>query len=378
MRKGNAAILLAILVLVGCLPSEKTIIMPDDIDFVAQEEALLQQCDREISRHPKEDIWLYRRAKIYMGKGKLKRAHQDIAKAVRLKRHSAKYHFLKAQIEAGMGETSEAVKSAREAELKGYNLPDIQLLMGKLQIVTQDYASAEISFRKYRYSFPHDPDVNYQLGAIYQVRGDTARASDFFDQALKANPHHEPTLANILEARNEILYNNRSFELIRKIDADKVRTGALLYQIGNAYQLRGKADTAYMFFERTVEADPSIWSASYQLARKFLFEREYLRAESLLVNSLEHNPAIEGGFDQLGWVYEYANVDLTKAREAYVRAQEFGSTKADRSIRRVEGKLRRIALGLPPQQAAKKVPDTVRTSIRRTINKPRARRGTTN
>lgn len=363
MRKGCQWLMMGWVLglFLGCEPKERKLLDLSQLSYEQLTPELIAQCTKALRDNPIDPYWRYHRSLLYHQTGQHRRARQDIEQAIKANSSQGKYYFLRAQIESALGLGEAATRSAQLAEVNGYAFPDLHLLMGKQFFQSGEYASAEISFKKFRSQVGDAPEVNYYLGKIYQVRNDTAKAFDFYRRVLADQPGHEPTLADLLEYYHRNLDVKASANVLSRIDElGNTKSARLLYEIGRSYQMRSKPDTAYLYFEKAINADPTLWQASYQLALKRLSENDYINAERLLINALDQNPAIVGGYMQLGWIYEYADINLAQAREAYAMAIEHGDAKAEIALNRIDRKLGRPVYTAP--KPAKPKLDTVVTS----------------
>ena len=160
-----------------------------------------------------------------------------------------------------LGYDNEAEESARKAVELSENLP----AAGKYLIaadhfrIAKDYPKAIEAYQNLAKVSPDNSDVQSALGGIYEDSGDFAKAREFYQKILAANPKDLSTL--LAMGRVEIFRGNpqasldplnRGLSLAVQVD-NQEQKGTILHVLGAAYSLLNKPDDALQNYKQALE-----------------------------------------------------------------------------------------------------------------------------
>lgn len=137
-------------------------------------------------------------------------------------------------------------------------------------------------------SMPSNPDAHLDLGLVYSQLGQTGKAMEHYNQALKLNKNY----------------------------ADAY------HQIGRLYLSEGKDDEAIKSFNKAVEINPSFAVAQYELGSLAFKNKKYEKAAEYYKKTIEANSMLADPYYYLGVCYEkLGKKDL--AKKQYEEALKF-------------------------------------------------------
>ncbi len=136
-----------------------------------------------LRRYPESDQSVpahYARAYAWHKSAYPDRAQEEIAALLRAVPHDPYFLELEGQVLLESGKPVLALPALREAVARSNNAPMIAALLGHALIATEDdanFAEAETVLRKAVARDHDNPDAWYQLGVVYERRGDLPRAA---------------------------------------------------------------------------------------------------------------------------------------------------------------------------------------------------------
>lgn len=193
----------------------------------------------------------------------------------------------------------QAIERQAPAEELGRAYGDV----GVILMAAEYPAAAEASLRNAQALARTDPRWPYYLGQFHVARGERAKASEFFERALKLRATDLPTLVQLGET-----YLDEG----RPEDAERVFTQALALQpklpvalagLGRAVMARGDAARAAEYLERALTIEPEATSLHYPLAMAYRSLGDLKKADAHLRQRGGGEPTL---FDPL--MQEYAGL----------------------------------------------------------------------
>jgi tetratricopeptide (TPR) repeat protein len=137
-------------------------------------------------------------------------------------------------------------------------------LLGTIYLNKSQFDSAVRYFIMSYNANPENPDALMKIGAAYQNERNYALAFHYDSLVLKSDPGNKPTLNALSLMHNEYgiqyLNNNgldqalKEFQLALKCDSNSAN---ILANIGIAYQKKGEAGKAKIYFQKALAKDPN-------------------------------------------------------------------------------------------------------------------------
>jgi tetratricopeptide (TPR) repeat protein len=255
----------------------------------------LAELTEQIKNHPDQPDVLYRLAEAYLKSGKVDEARSAIAQLDKVSSGDSR------------------VLASTGVLLARYHLYDdaIQHFQGALQVnpdsdeINFDLANAY--FRKNHYTEALDTamkvspqgrkDDSYLalLGDIYAHLGDTARATEIFQNAINRNPENDQDYLSLslLQLRNNNI--EAAKQTLAKGQAHIPGSGKILWGLGLASALEGNTEEAAERFEHAVDLLPE-WPGSYSTLGIFYFQTGQIEKAREVLDRFKNSNA-GGGLD---------------------------------------------------------------------------------
>ena len=132
---------------------------------------------------------------------------------------------------------------------------------------------------------------SYNLGTIYQIRGNNEAASFFYNEAIKKNPAYQTAVTakeNLKKATGMDVHLN---PLTTTIDTtSQIKNGQYYYNLGNYYASRGSYTKAAELFQQSINLDESLEDAYINLANSYGMLKEYEKSIKISEQLLQRNP----------------------------------------------------------------------------------------
>ncbi|MCC9166955.1 tetratricopeptide repeat protein [Pontibacter harenae] len=228
-------------------------------------EAQLANLNAAIAKSKRDASLFTRRAVILFKNNDLSKALEDINDAIRLAKSEPYNLFVKAQILRAMGRYEEALPLALQAERNSYHSSSLYVLLGELYLRRLNYAEAREYIEKAQELSPSNEYAFYFKGRIMAAVGDTVRAIDNFQAALKHN-------SELMEPKRELAgiyvgqFNLQAAQpFLNKAYKQAPTDAKLLLYKGIMYQQTQKADSAQLFFRKAVAQNDTLKEAHYKL-----------------------------------------------------------------------------------------------------------------
>ena len=158
-------------------------------------------------------------------------------------------------------------------------------------------------------------NVVYNYGLIYETIGKTDEAIDLYKEAISIYKSHIKAKVNL-----SVIYmkqENPDMEEIFRLLNEAYVVAPFNYEVnnnmGNAYVLNGDYNTAIVYFETALDANPNDQVVKQNLANAYLKAEDYENAEVIYLEILKKSPK--------NW---QANLDLAKV---YIQLQDRESAR---------------------------------------------------
>jgi tetratricopeptide (TPR) repeat protein len=169
------------------------------------------------------------------------------------------------------GSTEKGLEQAREIKARdprrGHNMLAAHYINEKSYDLAEREYSAALALS------PDEPDTLYSLGQLFQTRGDSSKAFDYFERVLAANPDHLGSLYALGRAAAISGKNlDRGIECLQRFLTDEpahdqpAHTFAH-WRMGMIFEHKGDEGRAKRAYESALELDPDNGRASKALRK---------------------------------------------------------------------------------------------------------------
>ncbi len=164
--------------------------------------------------------------------------------------------------------------SALMTELEDRNTPHAKLgdaygELGLILMAAQYYEAAASCYLTAQTLVPDDARWPYYLGHLYRMKGEAAKAAQFFSRALDLKSADAPTLIWLGEMDLDQSRPDQAEPLFLRALSQDPRSAAALSGAGRAALARHDFTRAIEYLERALAADPRALSLHYSLATAY-------------------------------------------------------------------------------------------------------------
>ncbi len=294
-----------------------------------------------IEKHPNLDKLYFQRALANIKAGRLRAARKDLEDAILINRSEPKYHYYRAIVENRFNRIDEALNSALTAQAAGFNHPDLTGLLGELYFKNGNYSLAKKYLLECENSGYHsDSSTLYYLGYIFLYEMDTIQARNRLERLLKEYPYSSRGRPELMRLYMKEAQSRRALNIYYEAEKLKTLNASIVCSAAKAYERIQKPDSALILYSKAFQMDTTQWEAALALKDQKLKEKNLRAAVRYYENALLHNPRIEKGFWELGFIYEYYFFDFDKAEKCYRKGLQYNpdSKKLKESVSRIEAK----------------------------------------
>ncbi|MEM1136727.1 MAG: tetratricopeptide repeat protein [Bacteroidota bacterium] len=266
-------------------------------------------------------VYRYERARLYLKIGRNPAALRDINQAIGEKTENIAYYVVKTQAEFSEGNYDEALKAALYAEKNGYASTELKVLLGELYYQKNNKAKALSYLKEVLAEYPDNFNAVFLSGKIYAEQQDTTSSFKYLEQALTLNPDDNRPYETYMKLLNELGLFERSAKVgityLKYIEPN----AAFAYYYGETLEFNKQVDSALVWYEKSFTLQ-NHWKPGIKLAKFRLRNGDFREAARLYEIALSQNPAIENGYYELGYTYEYYLDQLEEALKAYRNGNE--------------------------------------------------------
>jgi tetratricopeptide (TPR) repeat protein len=134
------------------------------------------------------------------------------------------------------------------------------------------------------------PTVNQRIGFSYIQEKNYAKALEYLDKVLQAEPGNAQIRAIAAQAALEGGMPDRARELLASLDASQIANPDLLFNMGVNFLNAGDTPTAIDYFTKTIGADPRYVDAYYRRALGYLGQGKTAEARADFQKVVELQP----------------------------------------------------------------------------------------
>ncbi len=294
-----------------------------------------------IEKNPNSDKLYYQRCLANFRAGRMRAARRDIEDAIKISRYQPKYHYQKALIENRFNQIQEALNSALTAQDEGYNHPDLTALLGELYFKAGNFAQAKSYLLECENnSYYSDSTTLLYLSQIFFNQADTLAARRRLEPLLHKYPRCTEAADLLMQLHINKAQSRKAIDIYNKSAQYQAVSPSMMTTVATAYLRLKKEDSALYYFEKAYKNDSTQWRAALALKDQKISEKNLKEAVKYYEAALRHNPLVNKGFFDLGFIYEYYFFDFEKAQNCYQKAIKYfpDDKKASQALGRVDAK----------------------------------------
>lgn len=146
---------------------------------------------------------------------------------------------------------SDTKTSGQAAKLPG-NMFEVGLQLHQ----NGQYEQALMAYKNVLETDPYSAPVHYNIGQIYQVRGDLVSAISEYNKALQTNPDLVPAMYNRALAFRDQGKNADAISGLESVLSREPNNVGALYNLGNILIAEGRTNDGTKLVNRAIELDP--------------------------------------------------------------------------------------------------------------------------
>ncbi|KAA9339811.1 tetratricopeptide repeat protein [Hymenobacter busanensis] len=232
-----------------------------------------------IARQPRNAGLYARRAAYEVEANNLTEALRDINRALELDDEApGDYYLIKARALRAQGRLLAAIDAAAQAQQRGYNPPELHLLLGETNLAARRYRTALDYLDRVLRDDADNASALFYKGLVYSALRDTAQALDFLRASVVRAPRQPEALhqlAYLLNANNQPLAAAPYIERGLKVDPTYA---TLWYDRGRVFDLSAQPDSAARQYARAAFLDSTLYRADYRLGMFRYKNKRYAQA----------------------------------------------------------------------------------------------------
>lgn len=293
MRQRLTILLLALGACQPASPAEQPDTLVDLATVQSGPRVQADELNGAIRRQPQNSALLARRASLRLDAGQPTAALEDVNQALALDDTNGALYFLKARSLRALGRLDGALTAARQAAEHGFNGPELPLLEGETHLAARHYGQALTYLDRALRLDPDQPAALFYKGLAYAASADTLQAFDYLRAALARDPRQPEILHQLAFLANAYGYPDEAASYAARGLRLAPASGALHYDYGRQWELRGQSDSARRHYERALALDTTVYRADYRLV--FLLGANGQRPPRLikhLQRALRRNPRL--------------------------------------------------------------------------------------
>ncbi|KUG07755.1 tetratricopeptide repeat protein [Solirubrum puertoriconensis] len=258
-----------------------------------------------IAKQPRNPVLYARRASFHLAAGKTDAAVQDIDYAIELDDAPGEFYLTKARALRAKGQLQSAIAAAAEAQKRGYNPPELHLLLAEANLAARRYDNSLDYLDRVLREQPDNASALFYKGLVYSALRDTIQALDY----LRASVARAPKQPEILHQLAYLLNANRQPAIAaayieRGLQADN-KYAALWYDRGRVFDLAGQSDSAVRQYARAIQLDTTLYRADYRLGLYYFKAKQHAKAIPLLRRARRRSQYLPNLGEMLAESYEW-------------------------------------------------------------------------
>ncbi|AYA36403.1 tetratricopeptide repeat protein [Hymenobacter oligotrophus] len=271
-----------------------------------------------IAKQPRNPVLYARRASFHLAAGKTDAAVQDINYAIELDDAPGEFYLIKARALRTKGQLQAAVAAAADAQKRGYNPPDLHLLLAEAHLAARRYDTSLDYLDRVLREQPDNASALFYKGLVYAALRDTVQALDY----LRASAARVPRQPEVLHQLAYLLNANRqpaqAAPLVeRGLHVDR-QYAPLWYDRGRVFDLTALPDSAARQYARAIRLDTALYRADYRLGLYYYKAKQHAKAIPHLRRARRRSQYLPNIGQMLAESYEWAG----QTQQAWVAYRE--------------------------------------------------------
>jgi tetratricopeptide (TPR) repeat protein len=255
----------------------------------------LTQLTEEVSKHPDQPQNLYLLAETYLKLGRPEDARKTIVQLDQLSASDYRTQTGVGVLLARYRLYDDAIQHFQTALSANPDSDDVKFDLADAHFRNGAYAQALDSAKQVSAPGQQDGAFLALLGDIYAHIGDTARASEIFQGAIKRNPDNDQYCLSLALVQLRANNSGGAEETLRKGLARIPGSGKIFWGLGLVSVLEGKTPQAGENLERAVDLLPE-WPGSYSTLGVFYYQTGEIAKAREVLNRFKGTSGA-GGFD---------------------------------------------------------------------------------
>ncbi len=220
-----------------------------------------------------------------------------------------------AQVLISRGEFKEALEMLSMIEKIEMNSPDLHLLKGSAQMMTDNETEALLSFKKaIKYAGSEIDDILYNISSAYIQVGEIPKALYYLEKTIKANPKNEMALYDLGFFYDQTGKYKKSISFYNKyLDLDPF-SHAVWFNLGTVFNKTNKHKKAIEAYEFALALKDDFYMALFNIGNAFANSEKYEKAIEKYKEFIAVEPNNDDAYCYIGECY----LNLNKEKKAAV------------------------------------------------------------
>lgn len=291
---------------------------------------------------PQQEEIFFRLGVSYMELGRFPKAEEALKRAIRLNPEDVRPYF---QL-AGLYEQTQRLQEALDlydrviqvdplGEGAQIGLFKKYLVQGILMARAGDFDGALRFFKSAAEIDPGNPDPHYNIGRVYQRKGEEAKAEEAFQKVIELAPQYQPAyleIGDLYQRQTRFQEALQAFIAAAQLNPNtpggRNAQAKIPFLQGILLAQSGRAEEALREFQQALRISPDPAPIYFNIAQVYLRIGDFENAEAALNRTLEVDPRNQGAFLNLGILYERQG-KLEEALRAYESARDVQPASPD-------------------------------------------------
>lgn len=208
----------------------------------------LEVCESALEKRPEDTDFLFWKARILDGQGRLREAEKALRQLQRRDPLNPRHIAMLSRLVAQQGRRSEAM-GILEGSIALQPLDPLPYLqLAEIQMRAGQFSESEKNLRTALEQFPDNPLILLALGELYSARGDRPRAMEQYRRILRSHPDEPEATARLLREMIRAEQDEEVQQLIEQREGDRRQALTALLSADIATQMN-RLDFAQKMYE---------------------------------------------------------------------------------------------------------------------------------
>jgi len=201
------------------------------------------------------------------------------------------------------GNSVEAEREYRQALSLNPRSISARANLGVLQARTGHSDAAIETFESVLRDAPDHPQAIVNLGLLYAARGDYLRSAPYLEKARTQQPRNMTVLVQLGFTLYQLKRTDEAADVLAAANSLDAADANVLYLSGLVASLRGDAEAAVSFWQRTLAQRPDFAAANFMIGEELRKQRRYEGAVEFYQKALAQDPQQLVYYVRLGGTY---------------------------------------------------------------------------